>query len=67
MMAYFDLDLFEFHDEYDDEWFDEYAYYDEYDYRVSMRKTAANIGLIKRLLSCRDSSDHFYVSICLIW
>lgn len=53
MMAYFDLDLFEFHDEYDDEWFDEYAYYDEYDYRVSMRKTAANIGLIKRLLSCR--------------
>ena len=37
-MAYFDLDLFEFHDEYDDEWFDEYPYYDEYDYRVSMRK-----------------------------
>ena len=37
-MAYFDLDLFEFHDidEYDDEWIDEYTYYDEYDYRVSI-------------------------------
>ena len=37
-MAYFDYDLFEFHDidEYEDEWIDEYAYYDEYDYRVSI-------------------------------